>query len=198
MKNRSIELVFATNNPNKLSEVQKLLPTSIKLLSLEDIGCFKEVEETEETLQGNALLKAEYVLKNYKYNCFADDTGLEVEALHNRPGVYSSRYAGEDGNSEKNMQKLLSELQGKQNRKAQFRTVIALCIDKKEYLFEGVCKGKISTEKKGKEGFGYDPVFIPDGSQKSFAEMTQEEKNTVSHRAKAIHQLVEFLKMMDC
>lgn len=198
MKNRSIELVFATNNPNKLSEVQKLLPTSIKLLSLEDIGCFEEVEETEETLQGNALLKAEYVLKNYKYNCFADDTGLEVEALHNRPGVYSSRYAGEDGNSEKNMQKLLSELQGKQNRKAQFRTVIALCIDKKEYLFEGVCKGKISTEKKGKEGFGYDPVFIPDGSQKSFAEMTQEEKNTVSHRAKAIHQLVEFLKMMDC
>lgn len=198
MKNRSIELVFATNNPNKLSEVQKLLPTSIKLLSLEDIGCFEEVEETEETLQGNALLKAEYVLKNYTYNCFADDTGLEVEALHNRPGVYSSRYAGEDGNSEKNMQKLLSELQGKQNRKAQFRTVIALCIDKKEYLFEGVCKGKISTEKKGKEGFGYDPVFIPDGSQKSFAEMTQEEKNTVSHRAKAIHQLVEFLKMMDC
>lgn len=198
MKNRSIELVFATNNLNKLSEVQKLLPTSIKLLSLEDIGCFEEVEETEETLQGNALLKAEYVLKNYTYNCFADDTGLEVEALHNRPGVYSSRYAGEDGNSEKNMQKLLSELQGKQNRKAQFRTVIALCIDKKEYLFEGVCKGKISTEKKGKEGFGYDPVFIPDGSQKSFAEMTQEEKNTVSHRAKAIHQLVEFLKMMDC
>lgn len=198
MKNRSIELVFATNNPNKLSEVQKLLPKSIKLLSLEDIGCFEEVEETEETLQGNALLKAEYVLKNYKYNCFADDTGLEVEALHNRPGVYSSRYAGEDGNSEKNMQKLLSELQGKQNRKAQFRTVIALCIDKKEYLFEGVCKGKISTEKKGKEGFGYDPVFIPDGSQKSFAEMTQEEKNALSHRAKAIHQLVEFLKMMDC
>lgn len=198
MKNRSIELVFATNNPNKLSEVQKLLPKSIKLLSLEDIGCFEEVEETEETLQGNALLKAEYVLKNYTYNCFADDTGLEVEALHNRPGVYSSRYAGEDGNSEKNMQKLLSELQGKQNRKAQFRTVIALCIDKKEYLFEGVCKGKISTEKKGKEGFGYDPVFIPDGSQKSFAEMTQEEKNALSHRAKAIHQLVEFLKMMDC
>lgn len=195
MKKNNVKLVFATHNENKLQEVQNMLPSAIKLLSLKDINCLEDIEETETTLQGNAHLKAHYVLQNYKYDCFADDTGLEVEVLNNRPGVYSARYAGEENNAEKNMQKLLLELKGKTNRKAQFRTVISLHINEKKYLFEGVCKGEILTGKRGEAGFGYDPVFMPNGYQKSFAEMTQDEKNEVSHRGKAIQKLVNFLSL---
>ena len=190
-----MKLVFATNNKNKLIEVQKLLPKLIKVLSLKDIDCFEEIEETGVTLQENAILKADYITTNYKINCFADDTGLEVMSLHGEPGVYSARYAGEDADSEKNMQKLLINLKGKLSRKAQFRTVIVLNIDAKQYLFEGICKGEILTQKQGDKGFGYDPIFKPEGFNKSFAEMTLEEKGKISHRGIAISKLVEFLKM---
>ncbi len=189
-----MKLVFATNNINKLKEVQQMLPTSIELLSLKDINCFDDIDETETTLQGNAKLKADHITKKYGYNCFADDTGLEVTALNGEPGVYSARYAGEPSDSEKNMQKLLEELQNKTNRDAQFRTAISLNIDSKNFLFEGVCEGIILTEKQGAKGFGYDPVFKPKGFLKSFAEMSSEEKNAISHRGNAILQLVTFLK----
>lgn len=189
-----MKLVFATNNINKLKEVQQMLPASIELLSLKDINCFDDIDETETTLQGNAKLKADHITKKYGYNCFADDTGLEVTALNGEPGVYSARYAGEPSDSEKNMQKLLEELQNKTNRDAQFRTAISLNIDSKNFLFEGVCEGTILTEKQGTKGFGYDPVFKPKGFLKSFAEMSSEEKNAISHRGNAILQLVTFLK----
>ncbi|WP_299060703.1 non-canonical purine NTP diphosphatase [uncultured Polaribacter sp.] len=189
-----MKLVFATNNLNKLKEVQEMLPSSIELLSLKDIDCFDEIEETETTLEGNAQLKADYITKNYKYNCFADDTGLEVESLKGKPGVYSARFAGKPANSENNMDKLLEDLEGKTNRKAQFRTAIALNINDKEFHFEGICKGDILTKKQGEKGFGYDPIFKPKGFEKSFAEMTQEEKNKISHRGIAIQKLVAFLK----
>ena len=189
-----MKLVFATNNINKLKEVQQMLPTSIELLSLKDINCFDDIDETETTLQGNAKLKADHITKKYGYNCFADDTGLEVTALNGEPGVYSARYAGEPSDSEKNTQKLLEELQNKTNRDAQFRTAISLNIDSKNFLFEGVCEGTILTEKQGDKGFGYDPVFKPKGFLKSFAEMSSEEKNAISHRGNAILQLVTFLK----
>lgn len=189
-----MKLVFATNNLNKLREVQEMLTNSIEILSLNDINCFGEVEETETTLEGNAKLKADYISKNFRYNCFADDTGLEVESLNGQPGVYSARFAGEPRDSEKNMQKLLSELSGKDNRKAQFRTAICLNIDDKQYLFEGVCKGEILKEKQGEKGFGYDPIFQPEGFNQSFAEMSSEDKNKISHRGLAIQKLVDFLK----
>ena len=189
-----MKLVFATNNLNKLKEVQEMLTNSIEILSLKDINCFDEVDETETTLEGNAKLKADYITKNFGYNCFADDTGLEVESLDGKPGVYSARFAGEPTNSENNMQKLLSELENKTNRKAQFRTAICLNIDHKQYLFEGICKGKILKEKQGKKGFGYDPIFQPEGFTQSFAEMSSEEKNKISHRGLAIQKLVDFLK----
>lgn len=189
-----MKLVFATNNLNKLREVQEMLTNSIEILSLNDINCFDEVEETETTLEGNAKLKADYISKNFRYNCFADDTGLEVESLNGQPGVYSARFAGEPRDSEKNMQKLLSELSGKDNRKAQFRTAICLNIDDKQYLFEGVCKGEILKEKQGEKGFGYDPIFQPEGFNQSFAEMSSEDKNKISHRGLAIQKLVDFLK----
>jgi XTP/dITP diphosphohydrolase len=189
-----MKLVFATNNLNKLKEVQEMLTNSIEILSLKDINCFDEVDETETTLEGNAKLKADYITKNFGYNCFADDTGLEVESLDGKPGVYSARFAGEPANSENNMQKLLSELENKTNRKAQFRTAICLNIDHKQYLFEGICKGKILKEKQGKKGFGYDPIFQPEGFTQSFAEMSSEEKNKISHRGLAIQKLVDFLK----
>ncbi len=188
-----MKLVFATHNQHKLSEVQKLLPKHIKLLSLNDINCHEEIEETGKTLEENAHIKADYVVKNYGFACFADDTGLEVEVLDNRPGVYSARYAGKENNSEKNMQKLLGELEGISNRKAQFRTVIALLLSGEKYEFEGICKGYISHHKKGEKGFGYDPIFVPEGSEKSFAEISQEEKNKISHRGKAIEKFVAFL-----
>ena len=188
-----MKLVFATNNLNKLKEVQEMLSNAIEIVSLKDISCFDEVEETETTLEGNAKLKATYITQKFGYNCFADDTGLEVASLDGKPGVYSARYSGEPANSEKNMQKLLTELKGKENRKAQFRTAICLNLNGKQYLFEGVCKGEILKEKQGEKGFGYDPIFKPTGFSKSFANMNSEEKNKVSHRGIAIQKLIDFL-----
>jgi len=188
-----MKIVFATNILNKLAEVQKMLPESIQLLTLKDINCFEEIEETEIILEGNAKLKANYITDKFGYNCFADDTGLEVESLNGEPGVYSARYAGKENDSEKNMQKLLSELENKSNRKAQFRTAVALNLNNEQFLFEGVCKGTILIEKSGEKGFGYDPLFKPEGYNTSFAEMTSEEKNKISHRGIAIQKLVKFL-----
>ena len=188
-----MKLVFATNNLNKLKEVQEMLPNSIELLSLKDINCFDEIDETKTTLEGNAQLKADYINNNFGYNCFADDTGLEVDSLDGKPGVYSARFAGEPANSENNMLKLLSELEGKKNRKAQFRTAVALNINDEKFLFEGICKGEILTQKHGDKGFGYDPIFKPEGYNLSFAEMSSEEKNKISHRGIAIQKLVAFL-----
>jgi XTP/dITP diphosphohydrolase len=189
-----MKLVFATNNLNKLKEVQEMLSNSIEILSLNDINCFDEVDETETTLEGNAKLKADYITHNFGYNCFADDTGLEVESLDGKPGVYSARFAGEPANAENNMQKLLTDLEFKENRKAQFRTAICLNLDGKQFFFEGICKGDILKEKQGDKGFGYDPIFKPEGFSKSFAIMNSKEKNTISHRGVAIQKLVEFLK----
>lgn len=191
-----MKLVFATNNLNKLAEVQKMLPTTIELLSLKDINCFDDIEETATTLEGNAQIKANHISEKYGYNCFADDTGLEVPALNGAPGVYSARYAGEPTNAENNMQKLLNELHNKTNRNAQFRTSICLNLNGEQFLFDGVCKGQILSEKQGEQGFGYDPIFQPEGYNNSFAEMTAEEKNKISHRGLAIQQLVSFLKSM--
>ena len=188
-----MKLVFATNNLHKLKEVQEMLSNTIEVLSLKDIGCFEDVEETETTLEGNAKLKADHIIKKYGYHCFADDTGLEVDALDGRPGVFSARYGGEHGNSEKNMQKLLKELHGKANRKAQFRTAVALNLENKQYLFEGICEGEILEKKTGTGGFGYDPIFKPTEASASFAEMNSEEKNKISHRGIAIQKLVDFL-----
>ena len=188
-----MKLVFATNNLNKLKEVQEMLPDSIELLSLKDINCFDEIDETETTLEGNAKLKADYITNKFGYNCFADDTGLEVESLDGKPGVYSARFAGEPANSEKNMQKLLMELENTTDRKAQFRTAVALNLDDKNFLFEGICKGEILTKKQGAKGFGYDPIFKPEGYKESFAEMSSSDKNMISHRGIAIQKLVAFL-----
>ena len=191
-----MKLVFATNNLHKLKEVQEMLSNSIEVLSLKDIGCFEDIEETESTLEGNAKLKADYITKKYGFDCFADDTGLEVEALDGDPGVYSARYAGEHGNAEKNMEKLLIELQNKSSRKAKFRTIIALNLRNKQYLFEGICDGEILNEKSGVKGFGYDPIFKPKNASSSFAEMNSEEKNIISHRGIAIQKLVKFLNSL--
>ena len=191
-----MKLVFATNNLHKLKEVQEMLSNSIEVLSLKDIGCFEDIEETESTLEGNAKLKADYITKKYGFDCFADDTGLEVEALNGDPGVYSARYAGEHGNAEKNMEKLLIELQNKSNRKGKFRTIIALNLTNKQYLFEGICNGEILNEKTGVKGFGYDPIFKPSNASCSFAEMNSEEKNIISHRGIAIQELVQFLNSL--
>ena len=191
-----MKLVFATNNLHKLKEVQEMLSNSIEVLSLKDIGCFEDVEETESTLEGNAKLKADYITEKYGFDCFADDTGLEVEALDGNPGVYSARYAGEHGNAEKNMEKLLFELQNKSSRKAKFRTIIALNLRNKQYLFEGICDGEILNEKSGVKGFGYDPIFKPKNASSSFAEMNSEEKNIISHRGIAIQELVQFLNSL--
>lgn len=189
------KLVFATNNSHKLEEVSAILKDKIELLSLKDINCNADIPETADTLEGNALLKAEYVYKNYGLDCFADDTGLEVEALNGEPGVYSARYAGgERHNAEANMQKLLQSMEGKENRRAQFRTAVSLILDGKKYLFEGVIKGQIIKEKHGTAGFGYDPIFMPDGYNKTFAELGNEVKNQISHRAIAVNNLCEFLK----
>jgi XTP/dITP diphosphohydrolase len=189
-----MKLVFATNNLNKLKEVQNMLSDSIEILSLKDIHCFHEVEETESTLEGNAQLKADYITNKFGFNCFADDTGLEVAGLDGKPGVHSARFAGEPCNSENNMQKLLMDLETITNRKSQFRTVVSLNINDKKFLFEGICKGEILKEKQGEKGFGYDPIFKPEGFLQSFAVMNIEEKNKISHRGIAIQKLVEFLK----
>ena len=191
-----MKLVFATNNLHKLKEVQEMLSNSIEVLSLKDIGCFEDIEETEITLEGNAKLKADYITEKYGFDCFADDTGLEVEALDGKPGVYSARYAGEHGNAEKNMEKLLFELKNKLSRKAKFRTIIALNITNEQYLFEGICDGEILNEKTGVKGFGYDPIFKPSNASCSFAEMNSEEKNIISHRGIAIQKLVQFLNSL--
>lgn len=188
------EIVFATNNLHKLEEVLPLLAEKYTVLSLNDIGCTEEIPETADTLEGNALLKAQYIYTNYGKNCFADDTGLEVEALDNAPGVYSARYAGEEKCAEANMHKLLQELNGKTNRNAQFRTAIALIIDGENYIFEGEVTGKIIEHKRGTEGFGYDPIFIPSGYNQTFAEIALSEKNKISHRAKAVQKLITFLE----
>ncbi|MDF1516747.1 MAG: non-canonical purine NTP diphosphatase [Lutibacter sp.] len=187
-----LKLVFATNNKHKLEEVQAML-TNFEIVSLADISCFEDIPETADTLEGNAILKANFITKNYGLDCFADDTGLEVEALNNEPGVYSARYAGEDNNAEANIKKLLNNLENNPNRRAQFKTVIALNIHGKQFIFEGVCKGNILTDKRGESGFGYDPIFIPDGFNRSFAEMNMTEKGSISHRGKAIEKLVTFL-----
>lgn len=187
------KFVFATNNAHKLEEVKALLGDKIELLSMKDIKCSADIPETETTLEGNALLKARYIYENYHINCFADDTGLEVEALNGAPGVYSARYAGEEHNSEANMKKLLHELEGVEKRKAQFRTIFALIIEGKEHLFEGIVKGEIIKQRKGNAGFGYDPIFVPEGYTQTFAEMGSEEKNKISHRAKAVGKLCKFL-----
>lgn len=188
------KLVFATNNAHKLEEVAAILGDKVELLSLNDIDCHTDIPETADTLEGNALLKSTFINKNYGLDCFADDTGLEVEALNGAPGVYSARYAGGEGHdAQANMLKLLRELEGKENRNAQFRTAISLILDGKEYLFEGIIKGEIVEEKRGDSGFGYDPIFKPEGYEQTFAELGNEIKNKISHRALAVQKLCEFL-----
>ncbi len=191
-----MELVFATNNKNKVKEIKALLPSSMKILTLSEIGCTEEIEETEETIEGNAKLKANYITKKYGYDCFADDTGLEVDALNGAPGVYSARYAGENVTYEDNVQKILHEMKEKSNRKSQFRTVVALNFKGEQYLFEGVCKGGITSEKHGNDGFGYDPIFRPLGFKQTFAEMSLAEKGKISHRGLAVQKLINFLKQL--
>ena len=186
------QLVFATHNIHKLKEVQALMPAHINLLSLTDIGCNEEIEESALTLEGNAILKANYITKHYGYDCFADDTGLEVKVLNGAPGVYSARYAGDACNPEANIRKLLADLEYSEDRSAQFRTVIALNIEGSQYLFEGVCHGVILKEKQGNGGFGYDPIFKPSGHDLSFAEMSQQAKGAISHRGEAIRRLINF------
>ena len=188
------KIVVATNNAHKLREIAAILGNEIELLSLKDIQCFADIPETADTLEGNARQKAMYIYENYGMDCFADDTGLEVEALGGAPGVFSARYAGDGHDSEANMQKLLKELAGKENRKAQFRTVICLIRNGKEHLFEGIVKGEIIQEKRGGEGFGYDPIFVPEGYDLTFAELGDDVKNTISHRARAVEKLCQFLK----
>ena len=187
-----MKLVFASNNKNKIQEIQALVPNTIQIVSLEEIGCFEDIPETADTIEGNAILKANYVTEKYGYDCFADDTGLEVEALNGAPGVYSARYAGEQKDANDNMDKLLFKLKDKTNRKANFKTVIALNLKGKQNLFSGIIHGKIIEEKIGTNGFGYDPIFVADGYNKTFAELSMEEKSTISHRGIAVKQLIEY------
>jgi XTP/dITP diphosphohydrolase len=189
-----MKLVFASNNKNKIQEIQALVPKTIQIVSLEDIGCTEEIPETADTIEGNAILKANYITEKYGYDCFADDTGLEVETLNGAPGVYSARYAGEQKDANDNMDKLLSELKDKSNRKANFKTVIALNLNGKQNLFTGIINGKIIEEKIGTNGFGYDPIFVAEGYEKTFAELTMEEKSTISHRGIAVKELILFLQ----
>lgn len=189
-----MKIVFASNNPNKIAELQSMMPDSITIMSLESIGCHEEIPETASTIEGNAILKANYVTQNYSYDCFADDTGLEVAALNGEPGVYSARYAGEQRNADDNMNKLLGALATKNDRSAQFKTVIALNLNGEQHLFTGIAKGEITTEKIGNEGFGYDPIFQPEGYQETFAQLPLSLKNKISHRGKATQQLLDFLR----
>lgn len=189
-----MELVFASANQNKVNEINKLLPAQIKLLSLNDIKCFEDIPETQQTIEGNALQKAKYVFDKYGKSCFADDTGMEVEALNGRPGVYSARYAGEQKNADDNMNKILSELKEFSNRKACFKTVIVFITNSgEEHLFEGKVNGEIVLSKRGTNGFGYDSIFQPEGYDKTFGEMNMETKNQISHRALAVQQLIKHL-----
>lgn len=189
-----MRLCFATNNKHKIREIEALLGQAYQLLSLEDIGCTIELPEDRDTLEGNSLQKASYVYDHFQVDCFADDTGLEVAALNGAPGVYSARYAGPEKDTKENMALLLKNLEGKSERTAQFRTVITLIIKGKQVQFEGIVKGKIADHYQGNEGFGYDPIFIPEGHDKTFAEMTQDKKNEISHRGLAIQKLVAYLK----
>jgi len=191
-----MKLVFATNNQHKLKELQALLGDKIKLLSLEDIGCNEEIPEEQPTLEGNARQKSMYIYEKYNYSCFADDTGLEIEALNGEPGVYSARYAGEEKNAEANMKKVLAKMAKINNRNARFRTVISLIINGEENQFEGIVDGKILTGKRGNSGFGYDPIFQPDGFDQSFAEMKLKDKNKISHRGRAVEKLVKYLQTL--
>jgi len=190
---KKIELVFATNNAHKLEEVQAIVGEKIRIKSLRDIDCHDDIPETGDTFQENARQKTDYLVQKYGVNCFGDDSGLEVDALHGEPGVYSARYSG-TRDMEKNIDLLLEKLGDSEDRKARFRTVISLYLDGKQYFFEGAIEGKIIHERKGEKGFGYDPVFIPDGYDKTFAEMSAEEKNSISHRAIAVSKMAEFLK----
>ena len=189
-----MKIVFATNNPNKLKEIQSLIPKEIEIISLKEIGCNEDIPETGDTLEANAFQKAHYIKDNFNYDCFADDTGLEIDELNGDPGVYSARYAGPERNANANMNKVLNELKGKKNRKAQFRTVIALTLNNEEHLFEGEINGHISDIKQGNEGFGYDPIFIPENDIRSFAQMSMQEKGAISHRGRAVKKLVAYLK----
>ena len=188
-----MKIVFATNNPNKLKEIQSLIPKEIEIISLKEIGCTEDIPETGDSLEANAFQKAHYIKENYNYDCFADDTGLEIDELNGAPGVYSARYAGPEKNADANMTKILNELKGKKNRKAKFRTAIALTLNNEEHLFEGEINGHISDVKQGNEGFGYDPIFIPENNIRSFAQMSMQEKGAISHRGRAVKKLVAYL-----
>ncbi|WP_296685561.1 non-canonical purine NTP diphosphatase [Flavobacterium sp.] len=189
-----MQLVFASNNKNKIKEIQLLVPSTIQILSLDDIGCTEDIAETADTIEGNAMLKANYVTEKYGYDCFADDSGLEVQALNGEPGVFSARYAGEPKNDENNIDKLLANLKDLENKKANFKTVICLNSKGKQHLFTGIINGKIIEERIGNNGFGYDPIFVADGYQKTFAELTLEEKSNISHRGIAVKELITFLQ----
>lgn len=189
-----MKIVFATNNKNKILEVQQLFQNVIEIISLEEIGCLEEIPETANTIEENAVMKANYVSQKYGYDCFADDTGLEVDALNGAPGVYSARYAGEQRNSDDNMNKLLKALSDKSDRNAQFKTVIALNLNGEQHLFTGIARGKITLKKTGNQGFGYDPIFQPEGYDATFAQLSLQEKGAISHRGKATEQLIAFLK----
>ena len=188
-----MKIVFASNNKNKINEISQQLPKTIEVVSLADIGCTEDIPETGQTIESNASIKANYVTEKYGLPCFADDTGLEVEALDGEPGVFSARYAGEDKNDNKNMALVLAKLYQKSNRKARFKTVIALNINNEKHLFTGIVNGNITQEKIGTNGFGYDPIFAPEGFAETFAQMTIEQKNEISHRGKAVEQLVKYL-----
>lgn len=188
-----MKLVFASNNKNKIAEIQSMIPENIQILSLEDINCLEDIPETADTIEGNAVLKADYVTTKYGYDCFADDTGLEVNALNGEPGVYSARYAGEQKNADDNMNKLLDALKNQENRSAQFKTVIALNLNGKQHLFTGIAKGTITKDKIGTNGFGYDPIFKPENFDETFAELPLATKNQIGHRGKAVQQLIDYL-----
>ena len=188
-----MKLVFATNNQNKVNEVQSLLPEHITILSLKDIACEEDIPETQPTIEGNAIQKAQYVKEHYGYDCFADDTGLEVHSLNGEPGVFSARYAGSQRNADDNMNKLLNELETKEGRSAHFKTVVALILNGEQHTFTGICNGTIIKEKKGEKGFGYDPIFMADGFTETFAQISLAEKNRVGHRGKAVQKLIDFL-----
>jgi XTP/dITP diphosphohydrolase len=192
-----MKIVFATNNPNKLAEIKALVPDSIEIISLKEIGCYDELPETRDTLDGNALQKAEYVVNKYQIPCFSDDTGLLVDALNGEPGVYSARYAGLENSSEKNMNKLLKNLEGQNNRSASFETVVALILNGQNHIFKGSVVGEITVEKQGLDGFGYDPIFIPKNGKLTFAEMSKEAKGKISHRGRAVRKLITFLSTLE-
>ena len=194
MNNDLKKIVFATSNPNKIREVNEMLDGEFEIIGLKDIGCHEEVPETQPTIEGNALQKARYVSGNYNVNCFSEDTGLEIEALNMEPGVMTARYAGPQRDANDNMDLVLEKLKSEENRNARFKTVIALTIDGEEFTFEGIVNGQIADKKTGEGGFGYDPIFLPEGSERSFAEFSKTEKNEISHRGRAVRKLIKFLK----